>query len=71
VPLLTEYSITATCYYSPAKATGCENRGWTHRDLSVKTTGVNIKIPHRCLGKKFCKSEEFGFAKNNYLFLPL
>ncbi len=32
---------------------------------------VNIKIPHRCLGKNFCKIEDFYLAKNkNYALKP-
>ena len=26
---------------------------------------LQVKIPHRCLGKNICKSEEFSLAKNN------
>jgi len=30
---------------------------------------VYIKIPHPCMGKNICKSEEFSLAKNTWLSL--
>jgi len=32
---------------------------------------VYIKIPHPCMGKNICKSEEFSLAKNRMKLLPV
>jgi len=62
---------------TPSRATGKRSKKFMIRDKLVLTlfvyTGIrksellNLSwddIPHRCLGKKFCKSGEFYFAKN-------